>query len=496
MGSGFKTFAAAEVLTAANVNNYLMEQSVMSFADATARDAAVTSPEEGMTAYLQDANSVTVYSGSAWVTIADLDVLVVDSANGRVGIGTATPQVEVEVSNESPVLRLTDTDTTLSDNELSSGIEFYSSDTSAQGVAAYVHADGDGATGDLQLRFGTGTPGGASDRMTIDASGKVGIGTDAPSQELDVVGSIVIPVGNGVMFDRSGTDLDVLFKETPTSTTYGTGDDVVLRNPNGANIRFQTDGTNDRMTITEAGKVGIGITNPDRPLHVSTSSTVEVVRFESSDDECGLSMKCTSTNGRDYWLVSGGTGGGFAGGNFGIYDSTPSTGGVRFVVTSAGNIVVNTGTIQSVGTFNNTTAASANMHVSSAGFFYRSTASSIRYKTDVETLEDSYADAILGLRPVWYRSLGKADPDEWGYWGFIAEEVAAIDPRLVTYGVADDYEWELDENGQKIEPPASALTVPEGVQYDRLVPHLVNLVARQRDQIGDLTARIETLEAA
>jgi len=86
MGSGFKTFASAEVLTAANVNNYLMEQAVMSFADATARDAALTSPEEGMVAYLQDVNSVTVYSGSAWVTIADLDVLAVDSANGRVDV--------------------------------------------------------------------------------------------------------------------------------------------------------------------------------------------------------------------------------------------------------------------------------------------------------------------------------------------------------------------------------------------------------------------------
>ena len=42
MGSGFRTFASGEVLTAANVNNYLMEQAVMSFADGTARDAAIT----------------------------------------------------------------------------------------------------------------------------------------------------------------------------------------------------------------------------------------------------------------------------------------------------------------------------------------------------------------------------------------------------------------------------------------------------------------------
>lgn len=98
MGSGFRTFASGEVLTAANVNNYLMEQAVMSFADSTARDAAVTSPEEGMTAYLQDSNSVTVYSGSAWVTIADLEVLIVDSTNGRVGILDTTPSYNLDVN--------------------------------------------------------------------------------------------------------------------------------------------------------------------------------------------------------------------------------------------------------------------------------------------------------------------------------------------------------------------------------------------------------------
>lgn len=70
MGSGFRTFAAGEVLTASNTQNYLMDQAVMSFADATARDAAVTAPEEGMHAVLRDVDTVTLYTGSAWVAIA------------------------------------------------------------------------------------------------------------------------------------------------------------------------------------------------------------------------------------------------------------------------------------------------------------------------------------------------------------------------------------------------------------------------------------------
>jgi hypothetical protein len=64
-GLGFKTFAVGEVLTAANVNGYLM-QGVLVFADAAARDAAITSPQEGQFAYLKDTNVTTYYTGAAW----------------------------------------------------------------------------------------------------------------------------------------------------------------------------------------------------------------------------------------------------------------------------------------------------------------------------------------------------------------------------------------------------------------------------------------------
>ena len=64
-GLGFKTFNTGEVLTAADVNGYLM-QGVLVFADATARDAAITSPQEGQFAYTKDNNSLWYYTGSAW----------------------------------------------------------------------------------------------------------------------------------------------------------------------------------------------------------------------------------------------------------------------------------------------------------------------------------------------------------------------------------------------------------------------------------------------
>jgi hypothetical protein len=67
-GLGFKTFTTGEVLTAANVNGYLM-QGILVFASAAARDSAITSPQEGQACYLKDTNEVLTYSGSAWVAV-------------------------------------------------------------------------------------------------------------------------------------------------------------------------------------------------------------------------------------------------------------------------------------------------------------------------------------------------------------------------------------------------------------------------------------------
>ena len=65
-GQGFKTFTTGEVLTAADVNGYLM-QGVLVFASAAARNAAITSPQEGQFAYTKDTNGLWYYDGAAWI---------------------------------------------------------------------------------------------------------------------------------------------------------------------------------------------------------------------------------------------------------------------------------------------------------------------------------------------------------------------------------------------------------------------------------------------
>jgi len=71
-GLGRKVFEANEVLTAADVNGYLMDQSVMVFDDATARTAAIGTPTEGMASYLKDIDALELFDGSSWVGGGDI----------------------------------------------------------------------------------------------------------------------------------------------------------------------------------------------------------------------------------------------------------------------------------------------------------------------------------------------------------------------------------------------------------------------------------------
>jgi hypothetical protein len=71
--AGYRNFLTGEVLTAANVNDFLMEQSVMTFADGTARDTALAAVlREGLTVYNEAVGLHQVYDGAAWVPVGGL----------------------------------------------------------------------------------------------------------------------------------------------------------------------------------------------------------------------------------------------------------------------------------------------------------------------------------------------------------------------------------------------------------------------------------------
>jgi hypothetical protein len=80
-GAGAKLFTSGAVLTAAQVNTYLMDQAVMVFASTAARDAAFGGAgeptlAEGMLCYISDANSLLYYTGTAWASLGEDDQFV------------------------------------------------------------------------------------------------------------------------------------------------------------------------------------------------------------------------------------------------------------------------------------------------------------------------------------------------------------------------------------------------------------------------------------
>lgn len=108
-GAGYKLFATGDVLTAAQVNTYLMQQTVMVFASSAARTSALSGVlAEGMVSYLQDTNSLEVYDGSAWVG-ATGDITALTAGTG-ISITSATGPIPT-VAIDSTVATLTGSQT-------------------------------------------------------------------------------------------------------------------------------------------------------------------------------------------------------------------------------------------------------------------------------------------------------------------------------------------------------------------------------------------------
>jgi hypothetical protein len=175
--------------------------------------------------------------------------------NGFVGIGTPAPSKLFHILGSSAGIRLQDsTSDTVAAYPF---MEFYGSSTRigwvGDGSATLDTMDVVSEKSGGVVRLFTGGTAAANERIRIDASGQVGIGTDAPAVKLDV---------NGQIKSRSG---GFVFPDGTVQTTASTG--------GGGASQWTTSGT----SITyNAGNVGIGTTTPDPAYRLEVAGDVKV----------------------------------------------------------------------------------------------------------------------------------------------------------------------------------------------------------------------------
>ena len=160
-------------------------------------------------------------------------------------------------------------DSTVSASVLIGAVEWYGNGgdgaTWEKVASIEVESDGSHATGDKpgRLVFSTTADGASSptERMRIDSSGNVGIGTTAPSRKLHVASSF-IRVDDGYGLDSSGST-----------------EKVVLDN----GFISLTTNSSERMRIDSSGKLGIGTSSVNQPLHLAKSGGSTIFELQRTD---------------------------------------------------------------------------------------------------------------------------------------------------------------------------------------------------------------------
>lgn len=87
---GYVTLVAGTAITSSWANANVRDQSVTPFADSAARSAAISTPVEGMVAYLRDVNRFDFYNGSAWQPVIGASAKVVRTGDMNITTGVST----------------------------------------------------------------------------------------------------------------------------------------------------------------------------------------------------------------------------------------------------------------------------------------------------------------------------------------------------------------------------------------------------------------------
>jgi hypothetical protein len=279
-------------------------------------------------------------------------------ANGNVGIGVSSPACALNIattnfgielqrynatSTAMPALELkrSKSGTVGTNSSVSSGdgigrISFYGADGANWVLGAQIQAEVDGTPGSFDMPgrivFSTTADGSSTttERMRINSSGNVGIGTNSPLQKLSVqnAGFVAIALNN----TASGSWKSELGFYNGASQKWAMGIDI-LSSGNNNFYWYDNAAGQERMRIDSSGNVGIGNSSPAQKLDVNGNIKVGVnqwignasgASYIADDGVVGGAM----INGGGFRIYTGGSNERMrinAGGDVGIGTSNPGS---------------------------------------------------------------------------------------------------------------------------------------------------------------------------
>ena len=394
---------------------------------------------------------------------ADATAITIDSSE-RVGVGDTSPLQPLHVKNST--------------------FAYIRAETSAStktGIDFGQHQDGSGHinlrdSGDIKISTGD------TERMRIDSSGLVGIGTTSPSSFNGGANNLVVGTGSGSegisIFADNSSNSAIFFADGDSTTTgqinYLHGSDA---------FTFHTNGGTERMRIHSNGNVSIGTGSASANLHVQgTSGNDQVIVGNSAestqfrvrvlqDDQVRLYAR-DGDNARDMVFYTG-TGERMRIRSGGFVAINTTGGSAQFqVLASSGDIVY----------FQNNAGTGVKLTAGNQSF---SAVSDENKKENIVELDKQQSyDNIKKIRAVTYKFKDMEVTDDKG------EKKTYKDDKSRIGFLAQDWETKYSQLVNTDDDGVKSLL------YTETTPVLLSALQKAQEKIEELEARITALEGA
>jgi hypothetical protein len=229
---------------------------------------------------------------------------------GLVGIGTSAPAELMQLRGSGATKLLLSS----ADNTTDRGIYFGTSDNTVLGYIKQEYS-----TGLFEISSGSGAytsgigfrTGGVANRVFIDSSGRVGIGTTSPGELLSVYGNVAILSSNRIKTTDSGGNLTIqgggTFPGGHIILNGGNGSDNIIFNRSGASASTvetaRIDSSGRLLVGTSSGRA-VGFSSLQAPVQVETTTAAAYTAVNNTNDANGCYVSIAKTRGTSAGAVT------------------------------------------------------------------------------------------------------------------------------------------------------------------------------------------------